>query len=110
MALPRHALATLELYKPEAGGRKGPLLKREYRGDIRMANGPAKYFGFLVDIEEVLHPGEVRTVYLAFTQPDLVAPYAKPGAETLYCEGHPVGRGEILEFYLSDDELATWAL
>jgi hypothetical protein len=50
-----------------------------------MSNGPARYFGFLVDIEEELHPGEVRLVYLAFTRPDLVAPFAKPGTEILYC-------------------------
>jgi hypothetical protein len=60
-------------------------------------------------MDDELCPGEVRRVYLAFTRPDLVAPLAKPGTEILYCEGHPVGGGHILEFYLSGDELEGWA-
>ncbi|WP_213946991.1 hypothetical protein [Luteibacter sp. dw_328] len=110
MALPRHALATLELYSTEKCGRKGPLLRgQQWRGDLRFMNGEGSYYGFLVDMDDELFPGEVRRVYLAFTRPDLVAPLAKPGAKVLYCEGHPVGEGQILEFYLSGKGLKGWA-
>jgi hypothetical protein len=110
MALPTHALATLELYSPENRGRKGPLLrKQQWRGDLRFKSGQGSYYGFAIDMEDELSPGEVRRVYLAFTRPELVAPLAKPGAEIFYCEGHPFGEGKILEFYLSGEELKGWA-
>jgi hypothetical protein len=102
--LPRHALATIELFLPEDGGRKGPLLALPWRVDIRIGNETRMYYSARVDIEEVLRPGEIRRVYLAFGRPELVGSLLEPGTQIFYCAGRAVGKGEILALYLSDDE------
>ncbi|WP_181016729.1 hypothetical protein [Luteibacter rhizovicinus] len=57
-----------------------------------------------VEVEEDLHPGEVRRVYLTFGQPDIVGPLLQPGTSIYYGAVRPVGRGEIVELYFSDEE------
>lgn len=104
MKLPRHALATVELYRPEDGGRAGPLLARPWLVDIRIGHETRIHYHTRVDIEEDLYPGEVRRAYLAFGYPDRVGPLLQPGTQIFYCSGRPVGEGMILELYFSDDE------
>lgn len=105
MTLPRHALATVELYRPDEGGRAGPLLARDWRVDIRVGQETRIHYMTRVEVDEDLHPGEVRRVYLTFGQPEMVGPLLQPGTTIYYGSGRPVGWGEIVELYFSDDEM-----
>jgi hypothetical protein len=104
MNLPRHALATVELYRTEDGGRVGPLLAGKWLVDVRIGNETRLYYSARVDIDEELHPGQALRAYLAFGCPEMVGPLVEPGTRIFYCAGHAVGQGEILELYLSDEE------
>ena len=104
MKLPRHVLATVELYRPEDGGRAGALLARPWLVDIRIGHETRIHYHTRVDIEEALYPGEVRRAYLAFGYPDRVGPLLQPGTQIFYGLSRPVGEGTILELYFSDDE------
>lgn len=100
----RNALATIELFRPEDGGRREGILPRRWLATIRIKDGTKRHYSVGVDIDEELRPAEVRRVYVAFGYPDLVLPLVKPGTEIFYCEGHAVGKGTILELYPSNDE------
>jgi hypothetical protein len=100
---PRNALATIELFRPEVGGRSEGIRPRRWLATIRIKGGTKRHYSVGVDIDEELRPGEVRQVFVAFGFPDLVLPLVKPGTEIFYCEGHAVGKGTILELYPSNE-------
>jgi hypothetical protein len=104
MNLPRHALATLELYPSEDGARARPQPALPWRVDIRVGNETRIYYQTRVDLEPELHPGNVRQAYLTFGYPHIVGPRLEAGTRIFYCRGRPFAQGEILELYLSDEE------
>ena len=86
----------ITLLPSEAGGRKGAILKGEYRGVLGVGseNFSVRFF---VPLENGFSPSQTQQFGVQFLVPEAALPHFPVGAEFSVWEGRVIGNGRVLE-------------